>query len=466
MIPFGDVIAASAPIRPFPNLGAGFDIPTGAYRFGKHGESILNGGLAPFTSIVGKGNTFKTAIALFFMGRVLQRYLHSNGLHYDTECTMSSERILQFATNPSMEGADPLEWLNDGRVYLSDDSKVKGNEWFKKTVQDYSNSKAGNKQEMGTLPFIDTKGQSIRYLYPTVNIGDSISEMKFSDLEKNFSKMEIGQGEMQPEAMRVSNAKRMLIEKVQGFANNGGLYVIMTAHLGKEISMDGKPQEKKTTFMKQGEKISKVPGQILSLPNNSWEISTGTVLKNKTTKVWEYPKEGIPDEDTEGNPDLITLICRNIRGKSGPSGAPWEIVMSQSEGLLAGLTEFHHIRSMGGYGLGGNDRNYWVELAPHHKLQRTTVRGKIDNNADLRRALEITMEMCQMRMLWFTRDPKYNMTPLELREGLEKKGYKWDVLLNTRGYWTYDEDNHPLPFLSTMDLLRMYHDEYRPYWLK
>lgn len=70
-----------------------------------------------------------------------------------------------------------------------------------------------------------------------------------------------------------------------------------------------------------------------------------------------------------------------------------------------------------------------------------------------------------MRYLWHTRDPKYNMTPEELRVGLEKKGYKWDVLLNTRGFWTFEEDKHPLPFLSTMDLLRMYHDEYHPYWL-
>jgi hypothetical protein len=443
------------------NIGAGFDIPTGSYRLGKHGESILNGGLAPFTAIVGKGNTFKTAIAMFMMGRVLERYGHANGLHYDTECTFSPDRILSLMSH--LEPGTAQGWLDEGRIYLTDDSIAKGNQWFKQTVQNYGEMKKKDKGSIGHLPFVDSKGNHIPYHYPTVNIADSMSEMKFDDLEKNYAKMEIGQGEMQTEAMRVSNAKRMLIEKTQGYANAGGLYVLMTAHLGKDLNMDGKPQEKKMTFMKQGDKISKVPTQIMSLPNNAWEISTGTVLIDRNTKEWMYPKPG--DVETAGNPDLLTLIAKNLRGKNGPSGVPWEFVMSQAEGLLPSLTEFNYIKNTNRYGLGGNDRNYYVELCPDVKLMRTTVRGKIDETPELRRALEITMEMCQMRYLWHTRDPKYNMTPEELRVGLEKKGYKWDVLLNTRGFWTFEEDKHPLPFLSTMDLLRMYHDEYRPYWM-
>jgi len=461
MLSFGEFVEKSRPIRPFLNIGAGFDIPTGSYRLGKHGESILNGGLAPFIAIVGKGNTFKTAIGCFMLTRALERYSNANALHYDTECTFSPERLVSLTNRLGPEAA--LQWLESERIYLTDDSVVKGNQWFKKTVQEYSEAKS--KGKMGTLPFIDKDGNLIRHPFPTVNFGDSMSEMKFNDLEKNYAKMEIGQGEMQTEAMRVSNAKRMLIEKTQGYANAGGLYVLMTAHLGKELNLDGKPQEKKTTFMKQGDKISKVPSQILSLPNNVWEISTGTQLIDKNTKEWMYPKAGRDDVDTNGNPDLITLVAKNLRGKNGPSGVPWEFVMSQSEGLLPHLTEFHYIKNAGRYGLGGNDRNYYVELCPDVKLQRTQVRGKIDETPELQRALEITMEMCQMRFLWHTRDPKYNMTPEELRVGLEKKGYKWDQLLNTRGFWTYEEDNHPLPFLSTMDLLRMYHDEYRPYWL-
>lgn len=466
MLSFGDIVEQSLPIRPLLNIGGGFDIPTGSYRLGAHGESILNGGLAPFTAIVGKGNTFKTAIALYMMARVLERYGNSNALHYDTECTFTRDRIEQLLHRFWLQnGESTTDLMNSNRIYLTDDSLVKGNQWFKKTVQEYALAKKADKSLYSTLPFVDVNGKPIRFLNPTVNICDSISEIKFNDLEKNYAKMEIGQGEMQTEAMRVSNAKRMLIEKTQGSANAGALFVIMTAHMGKELNLDGRPQEKKTTFMKQGEKISKVPTQILGLPNNVWNISTGTKLIDRNTKEWMYPKPGMDDVDTNGNPDLLTLVAENLRGKNGPSGVPWEFVMSQAEGLLPSLTEFNHIKNCNRYGLGGNDRNYYVDLLPDVKLMRTTVRGKIDETPELRRALEITMEMCQMRYLWHTRDPKYNVRPAELRESLEKKGYKWDQLLNTRGYWCYNEDKNPLPFLSTMDLLRMHTGEYHPYWL-
>jgi hypothetical protein len=38
-------------------------------------------------------------------------------------------------------------------------------------------------------------------------------------------------------------------------------------------------------------------------------------------------------------------------------------------------------------------------------------------------------------------------------------------LLNTRGWWTLDNDKQEVPFLSTLDLLRMRKGLYHPYWL-
>lgn len=38
-------------LRPLLNIGCLFDIPTGTYLKGKHGESILNGGLSYITGI-------------------------------------------------------------------------------------------------------------------------------------------------------------------------------------------------------------------------------------------------------------------------------------------------------------------------------------------------------------------------------------------------------------------------------
>ena len=55
-------------------------------------------------------------------------------------------------------------------------------------------------------------------------------------------------------------------------------------------------------------------------------------------------------------------------------------------------------------------------------------------------------------------------TPKELYDALIQKGYDWNRLLETRGYWTFNNEQQALPFLSTMDLLRMRVGLYHPYW--
>ena len=57
-------------------------------------------------------------------------------------------------------------------------------------------------------------------------------------------------------------------------------------------------------------------------------------------------------------------------------------------------------------------------------------------------------------------------TPKELYEGIKEKGYDWDMILeNTRGWWTFNNDNTVEKFLSTKDLLEMRLGLYKPYWL-
>jgi len=106
------------------------------------------------------------------------------------------------------------------------------------------------------------------------------------------------------------------------------------------------------------------------------------------------------------------------------------------------------------------------------KLGRTTVRNKIDNDPLLRRALNITSEMCQMSYLWHTVRPEFQITPKQLYDKLIAGGFDMSVLLNTRGWWTHSlGEKGELPYLSTRDLLRMTlpkedRDYYYPYWLE
>ena len=85
----------------------------------------------------------------------------------------------------------------------------------------------------------------------------------------------------------------------------------------------------------------------------------------------------------------------------------------------------------------------------------------------MRRAINITSELYQIKQFWpQIVDEGIWCEPHELYEDLKKKGYDWDQLLSTRGWWAPNQYKHPVPYLSTVDLLRMRAGTYKPYWMK
>ena len=104
---------------------------------------------------------------------------------------------------------------------------------------------------------------------------------------------------------------------------------------------------------------------------------------------------------------------------------------------------------------------------PDVSLSRTTIRNKIDSEPRLRRAINITSELLQLSIFNPELETQGLMcTPKELYEDIKKLGYDWNVLLDTRGYWTIDQYTNKVPFLSTVDLLKMRKGLYTPYFLK
>jgi hypothetical protein len=213
--------------------------------------------------------------------------------------------------------------------------------------------------------------------------------------------------------------------------------------------------------MKAGEVVKGVAGKFLFLTNLLWQTVSSSTLNNQTTKGPEFPKTR--DRVDEGSFDLNVVTIKLVRNKSGASGYSFDLIVSQTEGVLPTLTEFYYVKENGRYGMDGNDRNYSMTLYPEVSLSRTTVREKIDNDPLLCRAIKITADLLQIKQF-------YKEFPLEIPEVkdlYEKIGkkYDWKQLLATRDYWTFNQYEHPVPFLSTMDLLEMYHDTYTPYWL-
>jgi hypothetical protein len=220
---------------------------------------------------------------------------------------------------------------------------------------------------------------------------------------------------------------------------------------------------KKLQHQKAGDKIKGVTDRFFFLMLNCWDNQAAKPLINQGTKGAEYPRMG---EDTiELDPDLNIVSTKQLRGKNGLTGYTIDLLVSQSEGILPELTEFHYCKTNDRWGLNGSDRNYSLALKPDVSLQRTTVRTKLQTDPALARAMNIQSEMLQIKKFWPGFDKELMCTPQQLFDDLKSQGYDWDQLLATRGWWTYNNDKHPIPFLSTIDLLRMRKNLYKPYWM-
>lgn len=451
-------------IRPMFNIGGPFDIQTGRYYKGKHGESILNGGLSSITGICGRGNTFKSALMLFMFLRVMDRYAASIGSIYDTEMSLAVARLVELSRRLHNRMC-MFDFEEDPSFGITDRTIYNGTEWFEWLKEALKVRSMMTKANMVETPFLNSLGECIKILMPFLVGVDSLSLFGAAVVAK-MQDNKVGESERNMEAMRDGASKTQLIVELPTLTSRSGMYIIMTAHMGDEHQLDPySPPQKKLSFLKGKVKLKNVPEKFTFLTNNCWYVMGSAVFQNQSTKAPEFPRN--QTDDLKGDTDLMILSITNLRAKSGPTGMTFDVIVSQNDGIEIGLTEFYHIKQHGRYGLGGNDRNYYLELYPECSLSRTTIRGKLDNDAKLTRAMEITNEMCWINNIWKDLPEGLMCTPKELYEDLKAKGYDWNSILeNTRGYWTFDNDNQPLQFLSTMDLLNMRAGTYHPYWME
>lgn len=452
------------------NIGGLLDIPTGNYLEGRHGERILNAGLSPLTGVVGNPNYFKSTLMHFMMLSAMSRMSGSTAGTNDTETNIQEWHLAKMArTIYEFYGEDVLETQ---RWVITDNTVYTGDKWYKEQ-KEFLENKIKNRAKIEVVtPFWNRdRSGPFKMILPTFTEIDSFTKFETADVIDMQDKNDLGDSGGNTIHMRQGLAKMRLLMEAPRINCGAYNYLLMSAHLGKETMMQnagpaGQVPVKKMQHLKNGDKIKGTTDMFLYITHNCWHSYATKALINQTSKGPEYPKS--PEDDTEYDTDLNLVTIVNLRGKSGIAGMPIQLVVSQHEGVLPSLTEFHYIKDSGRYGLTGGpkDHSYSLELYPDCKVGRTTVRGKIDVDAKLRRALNITAEMCQIEELWPTPSENVLCKPKELYDDLKAKGYDWDILLNTRGWWTYDNDQHPIPFLSTMDLLRMRKGLYHPYWLE
>lgn len=308
-------------------------------------------------------------------------------------------------------------------------------------------------------------GNNKKALYPTGGFIDSFSKFIVSAVSEMYAKNAIGDSKVNTDAMTNGKAKNQLFNQLPQICAKTSTYMILTAHVGDIIQIEMYPTDKRNlSHMKKDTVLKGVSGGFYSLPNNVFSIESNKPLVNKE-KMPLYPIDN--STAIEGDTDLRILEVINLRGKGGITGLPFHLIVSQTEGILPSLSEFHYCRE-NDWGIGGNNINYFVELCPDIKLSRTTVRKKLMDNPALQRAVEIQSEMLQLIQFQRWNLGDYVVTPAELYADLKVMGYDWDIILNnTRGYWMFEEDEQfsDKKFLSTYDLLRMRKSEYKPYWM-
>jgi hypothetical protein len=456
-----------APVKVLINIGGLLDIPTGFFVEGSHGEQVLLGGLGAVTAIVGRGNRYKSTIMHYMLLSAMDRLIstiETSAGTYDTEINIHEHALTRFTER--FENLLDKDIINDGIWSITDKTQYYGNKWYE-VLKEFLKHKEDNRNKlMATTPFMDReKNQNIKLMIPTFSEIDSFSEFETEDVAKMQDENELGESGGNTIHMRQGLAKTRFMMEVPTLFGKVNHFLLMTAHLGETVQVAAGPYApqpvKKLQYMKAGETIKGVTSKFFFLMNNCWHAINASPLTNQSTKGPEYPKDS---KDTEGG-DLNVVTLQQLRGKSGPTGFTLDIIVSQTEGVLPSLSEFHYIKDMDRFGLSGTLQSYSLDLYPDVKLSRTTIRNKIDTDAKLRRALNITSELCQMQQYYRgIRDEL--CTPKELYDSLKSKGYDWDVILSsTRGWWAFEEAKHPLKFLSTMDLINIKNGKYEPYWI-
>ena len=457
------------PVDPYKvlyNVGALMDIPTGSFIKGLKGENICNGGLGALVAVVGKPNVFKSTIAHFMVLSAASKIADSGYQPYintyDTEMNIHPDRLRSFASRFSAFGDTDL--IDSGIWNVTDTTKHIGNEWFK-MLKDFLRTEKIKNQKNYVLetPFLSREGGPVKTIFPTFGEVDSLTKFTTADVEEMQNKNEIGDSGGNTIFMRSGLGKARLIMELPILSNSAAHYTIATAHVGLENMMGQQPHQaptKKLQHMRQGEKIKGAPDDFFFLTNSLWQCTLSSLYNNQLTKGPEFPK--YRDQPDEGSTDLNLVTLKLLRNKSGPSGYSMKLVVSQSEGVLASLSEFNFIKDEARFGLQGNNTTYQLVLLPEVNITRTTIRSLLDSNAELRRAVKITADLLQIKQLY--KELPFEIPTMEqLYEKLGKE-YDWKKLLATRDHWTFNQYEHAVPFLSSMDLLEMYHGLYRPFW--
>lgn len=454
-------------------VGALMDIPTGMWIRGTHGQYALLGGISNITGFVGPGNCFKTTIMRYSVLSALSRMAYTvlDWFYgsYDTEVNTHEERGTQLSW--SFEVFKERYLLEEGSWQITNKAVMPGNEFFHQLKEHLKEKRSAKNKTRYPTVFLDRdKVSPLEIMTPWFTDFDSLTHFATEAEEKIMATTELGESAGNTLFMRQGLAKTRMLMELPALAAGSMNYVMFTAHIGKEINMPSgpgtPPPRKQLQHMQQGEIIKGVTNNFFYLLHNCWLISAAAPYLNQDSKAPQYPFE--PGDERPMDLDLNKVRLKQLRGKAGSSGFTLELMVSQREGVLASLSEFHYLKEhRAKFGIEGSNTNYNMVLYPELSLSRTKVRKACREDKKLQRALEITSQLAQMYEYQPFLKETVLLEPEDLKKKIEEKGYDWDfILTKTRGWHTLDDERAPGYHLSTYDLCRMARGDYHPYYLE
>jgi hypothetical protein len=120
--------------------------------------------------------------------------------------------------------------------------------------------------------------------------------------------------------------------------------------------------------------------------------------------------------------------------------------------------------------LEGNLVKYHCELYPEVNIGRTTVRKILYTDYKLARSITICSEVLQLsrlrKSILLSMGIKIPKSMTEVYNGVIENGFDWNVIYKTRGYWIPNQyGTKEIPFISSVDILRMATGDYIPYFM-
>lgn len=453
---------------------------TGQWTEGTDGEMILVGGFVHHTGVIAPANAGKTALALFMWTITANRYQCTTGHIYETEGTLPAKRVTD--QSHRLKSGVPFDIAayaedDDPRFMMVDGTSLKLDAWADEMNKEKDERKKmrGVKKHEVTLPFQLNKVRGNKIVKPMIVFIDSATEAEPSSTQKLTEEgMDSTKG--QTSFMRDGWVKTKVYGTTMISLNTqADIFVISTGSLDSFVDMGAMPGQapKKTMgHLSNSERMKGLGTAYKKRTSNIWQFGQPKPLHKGTSSKDKVPKFPLNKDDIWlGNPDLEVVEIKNLRGKGGGSGSLFQLVRSQREGILPTETEFQFLSQWGqshkDYGFHSPGQyQYALDIYPDVSFRYTTLRETTNNDPLFRRAMELTFGM---KMEFIAKQTvelfKYRCTPKELYDDIKALGYDWNILLNTRGYWLFKEEEDPsLPFLSIYDLLRMRVGEYRPKW--